>query len=95
MCPLSNLRLRVVDDLAHHPLRRMMDKGVMATVNSDDPAYFGGYVNANYRAISEALDFGREEVAAIARNGINASLMTAAEKEKACAEVDRVLAETG
>ena len=95
MCPLSNLRLRVVDDLAHHPLRRMMDKGVMATVNSDDPAYFGGYVNANYRAISEALDFGREEVAAIVRNGINASLMTAPEKAKACAEVDHVLAETG
>src|SRR3984893_13001871 len=95
MCPLSNLRLRVVDDLAHHPLRRMMDKGVMATVNSDDPAYFGGYVNANYRAISEALDFGREEVAAIVRNGINASLMTGPEKAKACAEVDHVLAETG
>jgi adenine deaminase len=95
MCPLSNLRLRVVDDLAHHPLRRMMDKGVMATVNSDDPAYFGGYVNANYLAISRALDLGRQEIAAIVRNGINASLMTAPEKAKACAEVDHVLAETG
>ena len=53
VCPLSNLRLRVVDDLAHHPLRRMMDKGLVVTVNSDDPAYFGGYVNQNYSAVSE------------------------------------------
>ncbi|HEY6995896.1 MAG TPA: adenosine deaminase [Xanthobacteraceae bacterium] len=95
MCPLSNLRLRVVDDLAHHPLRRMMDKGVLATVNSDDPAYFGGYVNQNYLAVSAALQLGRDEIAAIVRNGINASLMPAAEKGKALADVDRVLAETG
>lgn len=95
MCPLSNLRLRVVDDLAHHPLRRMMDKGVLASVNSDDPAYFGGYVNQNYLAISAALRLGRDEIAAIVRNGITASLMPAAEKDKALAEVDRVLAETG
>jgi len=95
MCPLSNLRLRVVDDLARHPLRRMMDKGVRATVNSDDPAYFGGYINQNYLAISRALDLGREEVVAIVRNGINASLMTASEKKKVCADLDRVLAEMG
>ncbi len=69
VCPLSNLRLRVVDDLAHHPLRRMMDKGLVVTVNSDDPAYFGGYVNQNYRAVSEALGLGRDEIAAIVRNG--------------------------
>jgi len=94
MCPLSNLRLRVVDALAHHPLRRMMDTGVIVTVNSDDPAYFGGYVNENYRAISRALDLGREEVAAIVRNGINASLMTASEKQQIFADVDRVLTET-
>ncbi len=55
VCPLSNLRLRVVDDLAHHPLRRMMDKGLVVTVNSDDPAYFGGYVNQNYSAVSECV----------------------------------------
>jgi adenosine deaminase len=95
MCPLSNLRLRVVDDLAHHPLRRMMDKGVLASVNSDDPAYFGGYVNQNYLAISAALRLGRDEIAAIVRNGITASLMPAAEKDKALAEVARVLTETG
>ena len=93
MCPLSNLRLRVVDDLRHHPLRRMMDKGVIVTVNSDDPAYFGGYVNQNYLAVSEALGLERDEIAAIVRNGIKVSLMTAPEKDKVLADVDRVLAE--
>ncbi len=94
VCPLSNLRLRVVDDLAHHPLRRMMDKGLMVTVNSDDPAYFGGYVNQNYHAVSDALGLGRDEIATIVRNGIQASLMTMPEKDKTLAEVDRVLAQT-
>jgi adenosine deaminase len=94
VCPLSNLRLRVVDDLAHHPLRRMLDKGLVATVNSDDPAYFGGYVNQNYHAVSDALPLGRDEIAAIVRNGIRASLMTLPEKDKALAEIDRVLADT-
>jgi adenosine deaminase len=94
VCPLSNLRLRVVDDLAHHPLRRMLDKGLVATVNSDDPAYFGGYVNQNYHAVSDALRLGRDEIAQIVRNGVRASLMTLPEKDKALAEIDRVLAET-
>ena len=94
VCPLSNLRLRVVDDLAHHPLRRMLDKGLVATVNSDDPAYFGGYVNQNYHAVSDALRLGRDEIAAIVRNGIRASLMTMPEKAEALADVDRVLAAT-
>jgi adenosine deaminase len=94
VCPLSNLRLRVVDDLARHPLRRMMDKGLMVTVNSDDPAYFGGYVNQNYRAVSDALELGRDEIATIVRNGFHAALMPASAKDKALAQVDRVLAET-
>ena len=66
-----------------------MDKGLMVTVNSDDPAYFGGYVNQNYRAVSDALGLGRDEIAAIVRNGFQASLMTAPEKDKALAEVAR------
>lgn len=94
VCPLSNLRLRVIDDLQHHPLRRMMDKGLVVTVNSDDPAYFGGYVNENYSAVSDALSLQSNEIIAIVRNGIQASLMTPQEKGAALAEVDRVLAET-
>ncbi|MGV3632715.1 MAG: adenosine deaminase [Pseudorhodoplanes sp.] len=92
ICPLSNLRLRVVNDLKDHPLRRMMDKGLVVTVNSDDPAYFGGYVNQNYRAVSDALALGRDEIAAIVRNGFHASLMSDTDKAKALAEIDRVLA---
>jgi adenosine deaminase len=92
VCPLSNVRLRVVEDLAHHPLRRMLDKGLVATVNSDDPAYFGGYVQENYRASAQALRLGRDEVAALVRNGIAASLMPKSEKTALLAEVDRVVA---
>jgi len=94
VCPLSNLRLRVVDSIIHHPLRRMMDKGLVVTVNSDDPAYFGGYVNDNYRAVADGLSLKRDEIVAIVRNGIQSSLMTPAEKSSALAEVDRVLAES-
>jgi adenosine deaminase len=95
VCPLSNVRLRVVEDLAHHPLRRMLDKGLVATVNSDDPAYFGGYVGENYRAAAQALRLSRDEVAAIARNGLAASLMLKSEKAALLAEVDRVVAACG
>jgi adenine deaminase len=94
VCPLSNLRLRVVGELAHHPLRRMLDKGLLATVNSDDPAYFGGYVGENYRAASQALALGRDEIAAIVRNGVHASLMSTVEKDAVLTEIDCVLAET-
>ena len=94
VCPLSNLRLRVVEDLKLHPLRRMMDKDLVVTVNSDDPAYFGGYVNDNYCAVSDALSLKRDEIAAIVRNGFQASLMSGPQKAAALAELDRVLAES-
>jgi adenine deaminase len=94
VCPLSNLRLRVVDDLTRHPLRRMMDRDLVVTVNSDDPAYFGGYVNDNFRAVADALRLTRDEVIAIARNSFQASLMTASAKREALAEIDRVVADT-
>lgn len=94
VCPLSNLRLRVVEDLSAHPLRRMLDKDLKVSINSDDPAYFGGYVNDNYRALSGALALGPDEIAAVVRNGIEASLMTRLEKNNVLAEVDRILPET-
>jgi adenine deaminase len=90
VCPLSNLRLRVVDELSQHPLRRMMDKGLIVTVNSDDPAYFGGYVNDNFRAVGQALALTREEIVAIVRNSFEASLIAPAEKQRALAEIDRI-----
>lgn len=92
VCPLSNFRLCVVDDLANHPLLRMLDKGLMASVNSDDPAYFGGYINDNYLAVARALQLGPDAIATIVRNGINASLMSAATKAVVLTDIDRVLA---
>ena len=92
ICPLSNLRLAVIDDIRRHPLKHMVERGLLITVNSDDPAYFGGYLNENYRAIQEALDLNREEVEAIARNGFAASFLPPAEKAAALAAFDRHLA---
>lgn len=68
MCPLSNLKLCVVDTLKEHPLRRMLDAGVVATINSDDPAYFGGYINRNYVAVAKALKLSEAELNGLAEN---------------------------
>lgn len=73
VCPLSNLRLHGVPDLKVHPLRQMLQAGLMATVNSDDPAYFGGYVNENYLAVQQALGLSRDEIVTLARNGFEAA----------------------
>jgi adenosine deaminase len=92
VCPLSNLRLRVVHDLSRHPLRRMMDRDLLVTLNSDDPAYFGGYVNDNFRAVRHSLGLSRDEIVVLARNSFTASMMPQAEKERALAEFDRAVA---
>jgi adenosine deaminase len=89
VCPLSNLRLCVVDDLAGHPLQRMLDSGLRATVNSDDPAYFGGYINDNYRRVGDALDLEPAAVAALMRNSLEASFADEAWKRNALAAFDR------
>ena len=73
VCPLSNLALRVVDDLAAHPIKRMLDLGLLATVNSDDPAYFGGYINENFRRVAEAVGLSTAEIKTLARNSLDAS----------------------
>ncbi len=73
MCPLSNLRLHVVEDLRTHPLRPMLDAGLRVTVNSDDPAYFGGYVAENYRAVRDTLALTASELRTLARNSLEAS----------------------
>jgi adenine deaminase len=91
MCPLSNLRLCVTPDLALHPLRTMMDKGILATVNSDDPAYFGGGIAENFGAIRDALRLDDEEIAAIVRNGWRATFMSDDAKAAALAAFDRAL----
>ena len=92
VCPLSNLKLCVVDDLRDHPLKKMLDAGLCVTINSDDPAYFGGYMNANFEQTTAALGLGREEVIGLARNSFEASFM-GDERRKAClAALDRISA---
>lgn len=92
VCPLSNLKLCVVDDIAAHPLRAMLDAGLVATVNSDDPAYFGGYVNANFVAVAKALDLSRNQLVQLARNSFTGSFLSADEQAPHLAAIDHCLA---
>ncbi len=82
VCPLSNVKLRVFDRLEDHNLRKLLAAGLRATINSDDPAYFGGYVGRNYEETARALRLGEAELAALARNSIEASFLPAAEKSR-------------
>ncbi len=91
VCPLSNLALQVVTDLKKHPLKRMMDKGLKVTVNSDDPAYFGGQVNKNYIAIQQALELSREDLVELARNSFEYALIDNDLKEKYLEELENYL----
>ena len=81
VCPLSNLRLAVVSDMAAHPIRTMLAHGLNACVNSDDPAYFGGYMNENFDALIDATGLTRNEIFQLAINGFTASFLTPAEKQ--------------
>ena len=92
ICPLSNLRLRVVDDLRRHPLRTMMDRGLLVSVNSDDPAYFGGYANENYVAMQQALGLSHEDLAQLARNSFEAAFLMVEEKQALLRRVDNYVA---
>lgn len=80
VCPLSNLKLCVIHDIADSPVKRMLDLGIRATVNSDDPAYFGGYVSANFKAIAEALDLSREQLMQLAENSFTGSFLPEADQ---------------
>lgn len=82
VCPLSNLRLCVVPDMTQHPLRRMLQAGLVATVNSDDPAYFGGYMTENFAAVQQALGLTRDEIVTLAGNGFRAAFLDEAAKQR-------------
>jgi adenosine deaminase len=92
VCPLSNLKLCVVKDLDQHPILTMLKRGLKVTVNSDDPAYFGGYVNDNYRALIEHLPVTREDLYQLARNSFEGAWVTEEEKTKHLNELNRVFA---
>lgn len=90
VCPLSNLRLCVIGDLAESPVKRMLDLGLKATVNSDDPAYFGGYINANFHAVAEALDLTEAEIVRLAENSFTGSFLPMADQIQHLAEIAEV-----
>ncbi|WP_354687326.1 adenosine deaminase [Cupriavidus necator] len=88
VCPLSNVKLKVYPDLRDHPLKRMLDAGVMITLHSDDPAYFGGYMNANWEATFDALPLDAADARKLARNSFEAAFLPAMQKAEYLAEVD-------
>ena len=92
VCPLSNLKLCVVDDLAHHPIDRMLAAGLKATLNSDDPAYFGGYVADNFRAVATARNLSRDDLVTLARNSFTGAFTSAKEKAAHLARLDAFVA---
>ncbi len=75
VCPLSNVKLRAVDDMKHHNILKLLHEGLLVTVNSDDPAYFGGYVNENYEALVQSLHVSPEELKQLAKNSFEASFL--------------------
>lgn len=91
VCPLSNQKLKVCPDLSKHPLRQMLESKLLATINSDDPAYFGGYIGDNYVAIQEALQLTPEEIATLAHNSFKASFLSESVKAIYVEKVDQML----
>lgn len=90
MCPLSNLRLKGISDLQLHPLKKALQAGIVATVNSDDPSYFGGYINDNYKAITAALDLNAQDIVQLAKNSFSASFIDDKLKQQAHDHIDNV-----
>ena len=88
VCPLSNIKLCVFDDMSHHNIKQLLDLGVCVTINSDDPAYFGGYMNENFYATQEGLNLSKEDLYKISRNAINASFLAEERKEALKDELD-------
>lgn len=90
VCPLSNLKLCVVKDMKDHNIRRLLQKDIHVTVNSDDPSYFGGYMNDNFFAIQQALDLTNDELKKLAINSFEASFISDEEKQKWIAEIKKI-----
>ena len=88
VCPLSNIKLKVFDSMEHHNLKKLLNLGVCVTVNSDDPAYFGGYISENYQAAVDALKLSQSEVLQLAKNSFQASFLSPEAKESLIAELN-------
>ncbi len=90
VCPLSNLKLAVIEDMAQHPALDMLNQGLLVTINSDDPSYFGGYVNDNYKALTEALDLEKHQVVQLAKNSFIGSFLDNEDITAYLKEIDRL-----
>jgi adenosine deaminase len=91
VCPLSNIALQRFKSIKDHPIKKMYDAGLMITINSDDPAFFGGYIDDNYEAVAEHLGFNCNELAACARNSILASFIVQQKKEEYLSKIDNYI----
>jgi adenosine deaminase len=89
VCPLSNVKLKVFSSMAEHNIKKMLDLGLNATVNSDDPAYFGGYVEDNFTAVRQALNLSKAEEIQLCRNSINAAFIDASEKAQYLSQLEK------
>ena len=92
VCPLSNVKLCVFDTLEQHNLKQLLQAGLCATINSDDPAYFGGYIGENYLQTRRALGLNEADIGTLAKNAFTASFLSDAEIERHIADIDRVMA---
>ncbi len=92
VCPLSNIRLCVYDSMQRHPILQLLEAGLLATINSDDPAYFGGYVNDNYSAVADALGPSRRQIVQLVKNSFTASFLGEHDKKHWLEKVDTVAA---
>ena len=88
MCPLSNLRLRGIENLADHPVKKALNSGILATVNSDDPSYFGGYLNDNYKQVADAVGLDANDIIQLAKNSIAASFLDDKSKQALLDKID-------
>jgi len=95
VCPLSNIKLCVFEKMEHHNLKMLLEAELTATVNSDDPAYFGGYVADNFLAAQKALDLSRDQIATLARNSFEASFLSVEERKHHLDELSRYCAQPG
>jgi len=91
VCPLSNLKLCVVDDLKQHPIKQMLDEGLLATINSDDPSYFGGYLVENFIELQYALNLSEDDIITLIKNGFKGSFLEEDDKQRYLDEIDQYL----
>jgi adenosine deaminase len=87
VCPISNVRLRIFDKISDHNFKYLLGRGLCVSINSDDPAYFGGYVEENYRAVKDALGLSFAEIAQTAANSFTSSFLSEAEKQRYIDEI--------